>query len=155
MGVAPSQYSQQDLVDLEQIKALKTRYGALVDDLCDTGEAGARRLGEQIFLEDATVDFTTLSGTFMNGRREIMDHFQNVIGAAQAWMWHGFSNPDITLQGDRATGVWLLYAMSSPKTAPQSPPSITYGRYYDDYVRTPNGWRQSRLIFKNETRTGA
>jgi hypothetical protein len=44
--------------------------------------------------------------------------------------------------------------MSSPKTAPQSPASITYGRYYDEYVRTPNGWRKSKMVFKNETRTG-
>jgi hypothetical protein len=85
-----SEYSLQDLIDLEQIRSLKTHYGALVDDLCETGEAGARRLGEQIFVEEATIDFTSLSGTFMNGRREIMDHFQNVIGAHQAWMWHGF-----------------------------------------------------------------
>jgi hypothetical protein len=154
MVAASPGYSLQDLGDLEQIKALKARYGALVDDLCDTGEAGARRLGEEIFVEEATIDFTSLSGTFMNGRREIMNHFQTVIGAHQAWMWHGFSNPDITLQGDRATAVWLLYAMSSPKSAPQSPPSVTYGRYFDEYVRTPDGWRKSKMVFRNETRSG-
>jgi ketosteroid isomerase-like protein len=141
------------LSDLEEIRTLKARYGAAVDALCDRSAQAAAELVE-LFTEDAVVDFNTLSGNVLRGHAEIAAHFTNVIGKPNGWMWHAFSNPVIEVNGDRASAVWLLYAMSTRREAVQAAPRVTYGRYHDEYVRTPRGWRQSRLTFLNETRTG-
>jgi ketosteroid isomerase-like protein len=141
------------LSDLEEIRALKARYGAAVDALCKRGAEAAAELIE-LFTADAVVDFNTLSGKVLRGHAEIAAHFTDVIGKPNGWMWHAFSNPVIEVNGDRASAVWLLYAMSTRREAVQVAPRVTYGRYHDEYARTPRGWRQSRLTFVNETRTG-
>jgi hypothetical protein len=63
-----------------------------------------------------------------------------------------FSNPIIEVDGDVATGCWLIYAMSTMKATPNAPLAIHYGCYRDTYVRTPNGWLQSEQRFLDETR---
>ena len=101
------------------------------------------------FTEDATFDFTSLGGPFARGRREIVEFFETVITPSATWIWHPLSNPVITLDGDRAKAIWMLHAVTLGKT-PDARPHHTLGRYYDEYVRTPDGWRQSVFVFKKE-----
>jgi hypothetical protein len=139
------------LKDVEEIKQLKARYGALVDSCPERGLAAATELA-QLFTSEMNLDFQSVFGKTFKSRDDVRQFFGEGLAASRGWMWHTFSNPIITVEGDRATGVWMLHAMSTPRDDPHSAPKVSYGRYYDDYVRSPGGWMQSALRFENLTR---
>ena len=64
-------------------------------------------------------------------------------------MWHSFSNPIIEVDGDQARGRWLVLAFVQPKGAGER--SMTIGSYRERYVRTPQGWRISELVFRRQS----
>ena len=136
------------LRDIELLKQHKAKYGDCVDRCPADGAAAAEDLA-QLFTEDAVLDFTELFGQTLTGRDELRRFFGQTVHRNRVWMWHAFVNPMLEVEGDRARGRWLLYAMS--KVSIDVPPKVTYGRYEDEYVRTANGWLQSRLRFRNET----
>ena len=139
------------LRDIELLKQHKARYGDCADRCATQGMPAADELA-QLFTEDAVLDFRELFGQVLTGRSEIRHHFGVNIYADRAWMWHSFSNPIIEISGDRARARWLLYAMTAPASDPDAPPSVVYGRYDDEYVRSGSGWLQTRLKILHETR---
>lgn len=150
-----ARYTLQQLSDLEQIRDLKTLYGLLGDDICDTGQDGADRFVVAAFTEDAVGDYREGGcPDLLKGRAAIADFLAATTAPYAAWMWHLFSNPEITFVDEgRATGRWLVYALATPKARPQASPLVTYGHYEEEYVRTSTGWLISALTYRNETRT--
>jgi hypothetical protein len=97
------------------------------------------------------VDFADTHGRCLKGHGDVTEFFSITLGAI-GWMIHFFSNPIIEVNGDTATGSWLIYAMSTLRTNLNAAPMIHYGRYRDTYVRTTKGWLQSQQRFIDETR---
>jgi ketosteroid isomerase-like protein len=144
-------FDSQMLADIEAIKQLKGAYGDIIDRLVRKPEAGDRDALGALFSEDAVVDFQEMLGVY-SGRTAIVQFFADIMPTVTAWMWHSFHGPIITVKGDQAEGRWTLYALSARHKEAYKPPTPTYGRYIDKYVRTAEGWRQSHLFFLDETR---
>jgi hypothetical protein len=143
-----AEINTQTLVDIEAIKNLKARYGQYVDDAVShyTPER-LQRLGE-IFSADVEADFGLPTGP-LKGPLAIQD-FIGTVRTKRSWMWHSFHSPLIEIEHDHAVGHWTIYCLATQDASGQV--DIIVGRYRDEYVRTPQGWRQSRLTFSNETR---
>lgn len=141
------------MTDCEQIVQVKNRYGEWIDKLVRNPAPGdAEALGELV-TEDALFDYPGLLGRH-EGRAAIVRLFAEVLPARNLWMSHAFLNPIVEIDGDGVTaeGRFMLLAMSIRRDAPGSAPSTTYGRYVDRFVRGADGrWRQSALLFTNET----
>jgi hypothetical protein len=58
------------------------------------------------------------------------------------WSSHHGHMPEITIEGDSASGIW---AMETYVGRPAGKTSREYGHYREIYVRTPDGWRISSL----------
>lgn len=137
------------LRDVEEIKMAKARYGDIVDHLPFTGKDGVEELCK-LFTPDAQLDFMEMFGKHLDGHAGIREQF-GFLASNRAWMWHAFSNPIVEIDGDTAKAQWLLYAMSTGRDDPKAQPRLSYGRYYDRYARTADGWIQTALKVTNET----
>jgi SnoaL-like domain len=75
------------------------------------------------------------------GHEEMLRYFSNDKGGIEA-AWHRVLTEMTDLDGDRATGLshWDCPAVVD------GVPTLMAGRYHDEYVRTPEGWRISRRI---------
>jgi len=120
-----------ELVDERDIVALALRYCRAIDtknwDLLD-----------EVFLPDSTAQLgspTTLDGreairTRIRTALEILDDSQHLVG-----------NHEVSVDGDRGTHRCYLQAQHIRELPEGSPNMIIAGRYEDDVVRTPDGWR--------------
>ena len=150
-----SRISQSDLCDIEAIRRIKGLYCDTIDRIMREGEPADTDLLRSLFTEDAVIDFTLLDGIVYSGVSQIVDLFTRVLPSGVSWMWHSTGAEIIDIDGDRARGRWTLLAMSQPIGSEGLPPSMTYGRYIDDFVRVDGEWRQNRLFFLNETKPAA
>jgi hypothetical protein len=140
------------LLDIQEITRSKSRYGFLVDKCVETRDpALATQLGD-LFTEDAVADFGEKVLGLHKGRAAIKKLFGEMLPSRRVWCWHIFHNPIIDVTGDTASAHWTLYALSRGEGDPIDKPGITVGRYYDNYVRTAAGWKQSKLRFEVENR---
>ena len=133
--------------DMREIINLKYNYGEIIDRLVCQGSSDGADALRALFTEDASLDLVEAGLPPMKGHDEIVKHFGDVMPPAVKWMWHAFHNPLIKIDGDRATGHWLLTAYSIGRATPDVPPMATIGRYVEEYVRTPKGWRTSKVKF--------
>jgi hypothetical protein len=132
------------LEDIEEIKALKHRYVALIDELiADPGAAGGF---VDLFVSDLEVHYDSY-GTFTT-KETLTAFLLNVISPAFSWGFHVAQNPRIDVQGDAASAEWYLTAHAVYEGGTKVIPF--YGRYVDQYVRTGDGWKikKSVLVFK-------
>lgn len=135
------------LADIEAIRRLKAAYGLAFDDLINSyAPEKAGRFGA-LFTEEVEAKFADSPAT--SGRAAIVDFIAVQVRSRRAWMWHSFHSPLIEVDGDTATGQWTVHCVAMCKGAAKADTII--GRYRDVYVRTPEGWRQSSLVFLNET----
>ena len=100
------------------------------------------RLGE-LFIEEASVSYENGESQY-EGRDAILDYLITSVGHLEAL--HVASNDRIELRGpDRAAGQWDL------RFQWHDPWDNTYlrgeGTYFDEYVRTDDGWRISFTSF--------
>ena len=118
-----------DLVVLEEIKQLKYRYLRTLDlkrwdEFADT------------FVPDATADYG--EGLRFGSRDEIVSFMRDSLGPRMLTMHH-CHHPEITVTGDRATGVWYL---EDKVLMPEHRLVLEGAAFYTDrYVRTDDGWR--------------
>ncbi|GAA0594623.1 nuclear transport factor 2 family protein [Kutzneria viridogrisea] len=126
----------QEISDRLEIQDLLVAYATAVDsrdfDALD-----------QIIADDAHLDYTAFGGIAGN-RAEVKEWIARSLAQLPA-IQHLIANPDIRVDGDRATGrVMCLNSLALP--VEDGDPSVALqGLWYlDEYVRTPQGWRISR-----------
>jgi SnoaL-like domain len=131
-----------DLVALEEIRQVKYRYLRCVD----------LKLWDQI--EDVfTADASAAYGTHavgrplnLNGRDEIVGYLRKSLGPEIITM-HRCGQPEITVQGDKATGTW---SFEDTVIAMEHRVLIKGAAYYEDtYERGADGrWRISHTGYQ-------
>ncbi|MFD9890855.1 nuclear transport factor 2 family protein [Amycolatopsis sp. NPDC059027] len=126
----------QEISDRLEIQDLVVAYATAVDgrdfDALD-----------RIFADDAYLDYTAFGG--VTGNLAVVKKWiaQNL--AQLPAIQHLIANPDIRVDGDRATGrVMCLNPIALPAEDGEPPVAMLGLWYLDEYVRTPQGWRISR-----------
>jgi len=133
--------------DLTEIMNLKYRYGEIIDRLVRDKGVPSGDVITEVFTEDASLDLVEAGLIHAHGHAEIAELFTKRLPSQVKWMWHGFFNPLVSIEGDKATGHWLLQAFSLTPEAPDGPTFATVGRYEEEYVRTAKGWRTCKVKF--------
>ncbi|WP_018179904.1 nuclear transport factor 2 family protein [Jongsikchunia kroppenstedtii] len=124
----------EDLVDIAEITALKYRYGRSLDN----------RLWDE-FGSTLAPNVKANYGSVSQGRPLVFDSRDAVVEYLSSAMSgslvseHRFSQPEITVEGDTATGTW---ALSDIVIMPDSDTLVTGSAFYTDrYERGPDGWQ--------------
>ena len=120
----------QTLEDIEAIKKLKARYCGY----CDAGYDADGLIS--LFTDDAVWD----GGSFgrYEGRKAIYDFFAGV-SKLLPFALHYVMNPQIDVEGDRASGRWYLL---EPCTFAQGSQAVWGAAYYEDrYVKVGGAWK--------------
>lgn len=126
----------QQLSDRFEIQDLLVEYCHIID------RQQIDRLDE-IFTEDAFIDYTAMGG--IAGNREEIKRFLKQALPAFGATQHMISNQQVRLAGDTATGrIMCLNPMQLGQGAQASPVFFLGLWYVDEYVRTPAGWRIRR-----------
>jgi hypothetical protein len=129
----------QAIEDMEAIKKLHQKYMDLMDAL---------KYPEVIdlFTEDATVEIRHFG--LLKGREGLTEAYINRLGRRTARSeGHLVIQPDITVNGDTASGAWLVYMLFSK-------PDVQWvqGRNEAEYVKVNGRWKIKSMKF---TRTNA
>lgn len=120
--------------DVERIKELKARYAAACDNNYDADAIAA------LFAEDAIWDGGALGKA--EGREKIRRFFRR---APEIFPFaiHNVMNPEIEIEGDRATGRWYLL---QPATRSDGNRAVWLAAVYnDEYVRVGERWMFKHL----------
>jgi len=122
------------LEDIESIKRLKARYCAICDDNHNPDKITTLFAPDGIW-EGAGVG--THQGD--DAMRKLFQDFQRRISFSQ----HNVMNPDITVDGNRAKGIWYFLG---PFTMRSGNRALWLGaRYEDDYVKLHGEWKFQHL----------
>jgi len=129
----------QAIEDLEDIKKLHQKYIDLMDNL---------RYPEvlDLFTEDASVEIRNFG--VLKGKEGLTDVYVNKLGRRTARSeGHFVIEPDITIDGDTASGTWLVYMLFSL-------PDVQWvqGRNEAEYIKVGGKWCIKSMKF---TRTNA
>ena len=117
------------LADIHEITLLKARYATACDNNYDADAIA------ELFTDDAVWD----GGSFgkAEGRENIRRFFRHARQVFPFAIHHVF-NPQIVVDGDRATGQWYLI---QPATREPKPQAVWLAAvYHDEYVRIGNRW---------------
>jgi hypothetical protein len=113
---------------VEEVKQLKHRYLRTLD-LKRWDEFAA------LFLPEATGDY---AGLRFGSRDELVGFMRDSLGPRMITL-HQCHHPEISVHGDRATGVWYL---EDRVIMPEHRIVLEGAAFYEDrYVRTDEGWR--------------
>lgn len=127
------------LEDIEEIKNMHRQYVYWL---------ATRRHWEDMvdcFAEDAIADIRIYGPRF--GKAEIAKLFRNIITEARIMPKSPeggkfLTQPVITIDGDRATGHWLLDMFFDDVTTPEGPTlKLQKGRYDAEYIRENGKWK--------------
>lgn len=120
-----------DLENIERIKQLKGRYFRKLD-ICDINAL------KEIFIDDATVEFQSPTYEFyLEGWDELEPFFRDHFTETRFGLHHGHQ-PEITVNGDQATGIWYLHDMFINL---EDETKLEGSAIYDDtLVRQDNQW---------------
>lgn len=120
--------------DLEAIKQLKATYC----DICDDDHNENRIT--TIFAEDGIWEGDSLGQAQGHAAiRELFKKFQTLISFSQ----HQVMNPNIKIDGDRATGSWYFFGPFTFYKNNQA--KWLAARYEDDYVKVSGEWKIQHL----------
>ena len=122
------------LEDIEAIKQLKAHYC----EICDDDHNPARVTG--LFVKDGiweSADFGKAQGH--DAIRDLFSNFRKMFTFSQ----HNIMNPRITVNGDRATGIW--YIMGPWTYTENNEEKWLALRYDDDYVKVNGEWKYQHL----------
>jgi hypothetical protein len=90
----------------------------------------------QLFTEDFVQDVSGSGGGVFRGRDAAVSATRSSIETAKTA--HQVHFPEITINGDTATGIWPL----QDRLVWEDGRTLTaYGHYHERYVRTVGGWR--------------
>jgi SnoaL-like domain len=131
--------------DVVEIANVKARYCA-ASDLCptdiDAALAGFRTAFTQAVVGD--YGFKTF-----HGFDELTGFMTTAVAGNSEWMVHMLHTPRIEVAGDTATGDWTV--MGQMKRREGGAIDTVLGRYSDELVRTPDGWRIAKVTFTRYT----
>lgn len=139
----------QKLEDLDALNKLQTRYTKAVDAKY-TAEYELQRAdllekaaAEQAacFTEDGIWD-GGITGDVVQGQEALREIFKYV---PWKYAFHSYQTPDITIDGDTASGTWSLWEIAV--TREDSRTLLIYGNAYERYRRTAQGWRIAYMRF--------
>ena len=120
--------------DVREIRDLAYRYAQAVD------RRDSEALG-QVFIEDGVIEG---SGYLSEGRDRIMA-IPPMMAKRYRATFHAVQNHLVEVSGDRATGEVYTMAHHLQQADDGSLTDLVMiMRYYDDYVRSPDGWRFAR-----------
>ncbi|MGE0486466.1 MAG: nuclear transport factor 2 family protein [Gammaproteobacteria bacterium] len=122
------------LEDIEAIKQLKARYSHICDDMHNPDTIASVFAADGIW---ESPDFGQAQGHA--GIRELFKKFQKMFSFSQ----HNMMNPVITVDGNRATGIW--YLMGPWNNAETGENIWMTARYDDDYVKIDGEWKYQHL----------
>ena len=126
------------LEDIEAIKQLKARYCAACDDGYDADRLAA------LFTEDALWDGSKTFGV-ARGRDAIHRHFAGA-SARVTIARHQVMNPIVDVDGDTATGHWLLFQPCTNAGRDGEQAVWLAATYADRYARVEGGWSISATV---------
>lgn len=129
----------QTLFDIEEIKQLKARYFRGIDT-CKL------ELLQTVLSNDVHIRFDSPTYQYeINGINEAMDFYRNAFTHRRFGMHNGHT-PEITVEGDSATGIWYLndlFINLDEKTI------LTGSALYEDcYIKVAGKWRIQRTGYK-------
>lgn len=128
----------QRLIDADRIRSLKYAYCRYADALDVVAMAS-------VFTDDCLVSFRP--DIELRGRAEVEDYYrqaQSVVVSSS----HHLSNMDVIfVDRDRAAMHSYLYSWQRFTGYPDVRDRHRWARYEDAFVRTPDGWRQSELMY--------
>lgn len=128
----------RSLSDKAEINELLSRYARAVDEQ-------DWDLYQSVFATDATIDYSS-AGAIVGGPAEVAAWLKEVFTTIP-WSAHYVTNVEINVVGDSASVVAAFY---NPMQLPGLTDASFCGGYYRvDVVRTPAGWRCSRLVEDN------
>lgn len=116
----------RQLEDVEAIRTLDATYCRLLDD----GDWPAL---VALFTEDGVFDGLSR----VQGHHDLLTFFGSLADAGMSVFWHHVSNHEIQVTGDSARVGSLLWQ----PCVVDGVPHVAAGRYTDELVRTPAGWR--------------
>jgi hypothetical protein len=130
----------QALEDIEAIKRLKSRYAQVIDGP-SPGDIG------NLVTETAVFDYGQLGA--VKGRRAISEYFKKY-PEIRPFRVHYFSQPDITVDGDIASGKWYMWVPCSTGDG-----KALWSSGYEDekYERVNGEWLISELKLTTNFRT--
>ena len=123
------------MTDIDEICQLKYRYVRTLD---------TKRWEEfaACFLPEATGDY---NGLEFADRDALVSYMRDNLGEGMLTM-HQVDHPEITVDGDRATGRWYL---QDRVVVPGFQFMLEGAAFYDDrYARTPEGWRVAHTGYR-------
>ena len=129
--------------DILALQSMKATYCEVVDECVRNGNKSAERLSE-LFTEDVQADYGMGP---LNGRSAVVE-FLGAISATNDALWHSIHTPRINVTGDTAVGAWTLMVRTKHKGSATF--DALFGRYLDEFRRTPQGWRISSIRFLQE-----
>jgi len=103
--------------------------------------ARAARAQAECFTEDGVWEGGVFGGD-LSGREAL---YENFLHAPWRYAMHFYQAPDLQLDGDEATGSWLLWQIGVRHD--DSRTLLLHGRTHEHYRRTPKGWLISRMRF--------
>ena len=141
MNTTPLVERIQRLEDIEAIKNLMARY-AFHTNKGWNGQVVDVGAMPSIFAEDiqyVSKDFKELSAVGLEQGMKVLLEITKQIDFSM----HSFTNPVITVNGDRATGNWLLWIVSKAGSTTRQ----VFSSEDVTYVRTAQGWRIQTIDF--------
>jgi hypothetical protein len=130
--------------DVMQLQTLKATYCDIVDACAKDGDRAAECLAG-ILTEDIQADYGMGP---LSGRNAVISFLVRSIVANNESLWHSIHTPRIEVSGDSATAQWTLLVRMKQKGSTTF--DTLYGRYFDEFRRTAEGWRISRIRFIQE-----
>jgi uncharacterized protein (TIGR02246 family) len=119
------------LVDRTKIRELTARYGRCFDD-------GDAENFAATFVEDGSMEVN--GSPVATGRRELAAMCTNTPWGTM----HVTVDPTIEIDGDTAVQEVTILVVQRAKSMKDQSKVVGSGRYSDELVRTPDGWRFSR-----------
>ena len=132
------------IADTLEIQHLKAVYCEAADAVVRDA-ARSKAIFQSIFVPDARADYGVAT---CDDREALIGYLVEMICQANEWLLHHLGTPRIEVNGDKATGDWTLVVQLKQKHLPGKEALI--GRYSDEFVRTPDGWKISSVRFAEE-----
>lgn len=143
----------QTLLDIVEIKELKANYCVLVDRAQAQGVEEAKKFAA-LFADEFELDLSQIPGgpDPMRTHESMINFFGEVLFEATNWTFHSATNPILDVTGDSATGQWSLHAQAVLAGTPvEAPPLNVFGEYDEEYVRTADGWKFAKVLFRDQS----